>query len=288
MKMTYHQVSQTTEESFRVIELRGPHYKCTWHFHPEYQLGIVLKGAGHRIVGDNIAPLEVGDVSLLGPNLPHAWQFESVPHKRGEELHGVVVYFKEDSLGPDFFTRPEAQRIARLLKRSTAGLQALGRTRRAVAPLLESLPKAEGMQRVIVLLQILHLFAQSDEVVPICSAGFMPKGPDKDGERLRRICDLIQQRIAEPLHRDEIAREAHFSPAAFSRFFKARTGKTFHDFVTELRVGRACRLLGEQELNVTEIAYACGFTNIASFNRSFRREKSAAPTEYRRKMLAMN
>jgi AraC-like DNA-binding protein len=288
MKMTYHHVPQTAEESFRVIELRGPHYHCTWHFHPEYQLGIVLKGSGHRIVGDNIAPLEEGDVSLLGPNLPHAWQFEHMPHKPGRELHGVVVYFREDSLGADFLQRPEAQRIARLLKRSTTGLQALGRTRRAAAPVLEALPQATGMARVIGLLRILDLFAESDEVVPICSAGFMPKGPDQDGERLRRICELIQQRIAEPLHRDEIAKEAHFSPAAFSRFFKARTGKTFHDFVTELRVGRACRLLGEQELNFTEITCACGFTNIASFNRSFRRAKRAAPTEYRRKLLALN
>lgn len=287
MKMTYHQVPATTEESFRVIEIRGPKYHCTWHFHPEYQLGIVLKGAGHRIVGDNIAPLEAGDVSLLGPNLPHAWQFESTPGRR-EELHAVVVYFKEDSFGADFFRRPEAQRIQSLLRRASTGLQPLGRTRREVSRLLEAMPQADGFQRVLTLLQILHLLAQSDELVPICSPGFMPKGPDRDGERLRRICDLIQQRLAEPINRDEVARMAHFSPSAFSRFFRARTGKTFHDFVTELRIGRACRLLSERELTVTEIAFACGFTSIASFNRSFRRNKKAAPTEYRRKLLALN
>ncbi|MDP3072892.1 MAG: AraC family transcriptional regulator [Opitutaceae bacterium] len=287
MKMTYHQIPPSSEESFNVLELRGPHYHCTWHFHPEYQLGIVLKGAGHRIVGDSIAPLEVGDVSLLGPNLPHAWQFESAT-RPGQELHAIVVYFKENSLGAEFFARPEAQRILRLLKHSSVGLQVLGRTRRVVTPLLESIPRAEGFQRVITLLQILHCLAKSEEVVPICSPGFMPKGPDRDGERLRKICELIQERLAEPLHRDEVAKQAHFSPAAFSRFFKKRTGKTFHDFVAELRVGRACRLLSEQELNVTEIAYACGFSNIASFNRSFRRAKQAAPTEYRKKLLAMN
>jgi AraC-like DNA-binding protein len=270
-----------------VMELRGPHYHCTWHFHPEYQLGIVLQGAGHRIVGDNIAPLEAGDISLLGPNLPHAWQFEN-DSRAPRELHAVIVYFKEDALGPEFFRRPEAQRIQRLLQRSSTGLQILGRTRREVARLLEALPRLEGFARVLSLLQMLHLLAQSEEVVPICSAGFMPRGPDRDGERLRRICDLIQQRLAEPLHRDEIAKQAHFSPSAFSRFFKARTGKTFHDFVTELRVGRACRLLGEQELSVTEIAFACGFTSIASFNRSFRRAKNAAPTAYRRHLLALN
>jgi|694.fasta_scaffold36213_2 AraC-like DNA-binding protein len=287
MKLSYHQVPATAEESFRVLELRGPHYRCTWHFHPEYQLGIVLQGAGHRIVGDSIAPLEAGDISLLGPNLPHAWQFETAADRR-RELHGVIVYFKEDAFGPEFFRRPEAQRIRRLLGRASTGLQALGRTRRQVAPLLEALPRAEGFQRILALLQILHLLAQSEEIVPICSAGFMPKGPDRDGERLRRICDLIQQRLAEPLPRDEVARQANFSPAAFSRFFRARTGKTFQAFVRELRVGRACRLLAEHELNITEVAYACGFSNLASFNRCFRRAKRANPTEYRRRLLALN
>jgi AraC-like DNA-binding protein len=281
MKMTYHQVPPSVHESFRVLELRGPHYQCTWHFHPEYQLGLVLKGVGHRIVGDSVAPLEVGDVSLLGPNLPHAWQFEA-PARSGQELHAIVVYFKEDAFGPEFFARPEAQRILRLLKRTGGGLQALGRTRREASQSMEALPSAEGFARVILLLEILQCLAQSEEVVPICSTGFVPKGPDKDGERLRKICDLIQQRLAEPLSRDEIAAQSHLSPAAFSRFFRARTGKTFHDFVNELRVGRACRLLGEGELNITEVAHACGFASLASFNRIFRRAKAVNPTLYRR------
>lgn len=287
MKMSYHQVSQTAAESFRVIEIRGSHHACTWHFHPEYQLSIVLAGMGHRIIGDNIAPLELGDVSLLGPNLPHAWQFET-PHKSSQQIHAIIAYFKEGSFGPDFFRLPEAQSVARLLQRSATGLQALGRTRREIAAKLQDLPKIEGFRRLLRLLEILHLFASSEEVVPICSAGFVPRTPDKDGERLRRICEAIQQRLAEPLHRGEIARLAHLSPGAFSRFFKARTGKTFHEFVGELRVGRACRLLAEQELNVTEIASACGYANVTSFNRVFRRTKRTSPTEFRRKLLVMN
>lgn len=288
MKVTYHQVTQTAQESFRVIELRGPTYKCTWHFHPEFQIGLVVKGSGHRIVGDSIAPLEEGDLSLLGPNLPHAWQFEGATDGRQRELHGIIVYFQESSLGADFLARPEAERIKRLLARAALGLQVRGRTQRAAAELLQRMPGHEGFQRVIDMLQLLHLLAESEELLPISSPGFAPGKADHEGERLRRVCELIQQRIAEPLRRDEIAAAAHFSPAAFSRFFRARTGKTFHDFVTELRIGRACRLLGAHEMNVTEVALACGFASIASFNRAFRRAKKLNPTEYRRKVEAMN
>jgi AraC-like DNA-binding protein len=288
MKVTYHQVTPAPQESLRVLELRGPSYHCTWHFHPEYQLGLVLQGAGHRIVGDNIGPLEAGEVSLLGPNLPHAWQFDEPATRRDRELHCVIVYFKEDFLGADFLKRPEVERIRRLLKRAAVGLQVRGKTRRAAAALLQAMPAHEGFQRVLDLLQLLHLLAGSEELVPICSAGFLPRLPDQGGERLRKVCELIQERLAEPLHRDEVAKAAHFSPGAFSRFFKARTGKTFHEFVTELRIGRACRLLGEHELNVTEVALACGFANVASFNRAFRRAKQVNPTQYRRKLRALN
>jgi AraC-like DNA-binding protein len=288
MKVAYHQVTQTAQESFRVMELRGPGYQCTWHFHPEFQIGLVLQGAGHRIVGDNISPLEAGDLALLGPNLPHAWQFEASASGVRRELHAVIVYFREDSLGADFLQRPEAAAIRRLLQRAATGLSVRGRTRRAAAALLTAMAAHEGFQRVLDLLQLLHLLAGSDELVPICSAGFLPKLPDQNGERLRKVCELIQERIAEPLHRDEIAKLAHFSPGAFSRFFKARTGKTFHDFVTELRIGRACRLLSEHEMNVTEVALACGFANVASFNRSFRRAKKVNPTEFRKRMPALN
>ena len=288
MKITYHQVTQTAQESLRVIELRGPTYKCTWHFHPEFQIGLVVKGSGHRIVGDNIAPLETGDLSLLGPNLPHAWQFEGAPAGRQRELHGIIVYFQEGFLGSDFLKRPEAERIKRLLARAAVGLQVRGRARRAAAELMQQMPAHEGFQRVLDLLQLLQLLAESEELVPISSAGFVEKPSEQEGERLRRVCELIQQRLGETLRRDEIAAAAHFSPAAFSRFFKARTGKTFQEFVTELRIGRACRLLGGHEMNVTEVALACGFANIASFNRAFRRVKKANPSSFRKQLEAMN
>ena len=122
MKVAYHQVTQPAEESFRVLEVHGTNHPCSWHFHPEYQLGLLLKGSGHRIVGDNIAPLQVGDISLLGPDLPHAWQFEQGAEARAPEVHAIIVYFREDSLGADFFARPEAAAVRRLLQRAAVGL----------------------------------------------------------------------------------------------------------------------------------------------------------------------
>ncbi|MCB1076538.1 MAG: AraC family ligand binding domain-containing protein [Verrucomicrobiae bacterium] len=241
MKVLYHQVAKTADESFRVLEVRGSNHPCSWHFHPEYQLGLFIGGAGHRIVGDDISPLEAGEVSLLGPNLPHVWQFEETAVPSAPEVHAIIVYFREDSLGSDFFAQPEAADIRRLLNRAATGLIVRGTTLDPVTRLIRELPGLRGFQRVLHLLQILHLLANSEAVDPICSPGFMRDLPTQEGERLRSVCKLIQQRISEPLCRYEIAAAANFSPAAFSRFFKAHTGKTFQEFVAELRLGRASR-----------------------------------------------
>jgi AraC-like DNA-binding protein len=285
MKITYHQVTKAAQETLRVLEIRGSTFKCTWHFHPEFQLGLVIEGSGHRIVGDNIAPLAPGDLALLGPNLPHAWQFED---GRSTGLHGIVVYFDETVLGADFMQRPEAAHVKRLLARARLGLQIRGRTGRAAAEIIRQMPAHTGLQRVIDLLQVLHLMAESEELVPIASPGFVDEKPAIDGEKLRRVCEHIQQRITEPLRREEFAALAHLSPGAFSRYFKARTGTTFQDFVNDLRIGRACRLLESPDMNITEVAMACGFANVASFNRAFRRTKKMNPTEFRRQLVAMN
>ena len=286
MKVAYHQVVQPSDTSFRVLEVRGSNHPCSWHFHPEFQLGLLLSGSGHRIVGDDIAPIAAGDLSLLGPNLPHVWQFEK--KRTASNVHAIIVYFREDSLGADFFQHPEASAIRRLLKRCSTGIAVKGRTRREVSNKMQELVKHSGFQRIIDLLDILHRLSVSEELLPICSAGFTAQLPDVEGERLQRVCAYIQDHIAEPIKRDDAAATANLSPGAFSRFFKARTGKTFHEFVNELRVGRACRLLSEHEMNVTEVAFACGFSNVASFNRTFRREKNQSPTAFRRHLQTLN
>jgi AraC-like DNA-binding protein len=137
---------------------------------------------------------------------------------------------------------------------------------------------------VLDLLALLHLLAGSSELTTLCSTGFQPLAAELEIERLRRVCEYIQTHHSEPIDRDAIAAIAHLSPSAFSRFFKMHTGKTFRDFVTEVRVGHACRMLVEAEDNVTEIALRCGFADGSTFDRSFRRTKKMSPTQFRRQV----
>src|ERR1035437_9797110 len=139
----------------------------------------------------------------------------------------------------------------------------------------------KGMDRVLQFLQILAALAGSEDCEPIASPGFAANASLFDQERMDRVFQFLNGKVGEPVRLSEAARIVNLSEGAFSRFFRMHTGKTFPEFVNELRIGRACTLLMEDNLNITEVAYECGFTNLSNFNRQFLRLKGLSPREFR-------
>jgi AraC-like DNA-binding protein len=271
-------------ESFHCELLQGPSYNATWHFHPEFQITLVLKSSGYRLVGDNITPLEPGDLVLVGANLPHVWKQDETQKGSGNRVHAVIVRFLENFLGPGFLEAPEVEPVRQLLKRASRGLHIKGRLRDKVAAELERLCDARGMDRIVRLLYILDQLANSEGLTPIASAGFMPKLSVEDHARVDRVITFIHSHLAEPIDREVVAEQAHMSAGAFSRFFKLRTGKTLPQYINELRVGRACRLLANEQIKVIDLAWESGFRNLANFNRCFRDITKLTPREYRQQL----
>jgi len=283
MKPVFEKTPRAQWESFHCEVVRGRSYNAAWHFHPEFQITLVIKSCGHRLVGDNISPLHPGDLVLLGSNLPHVWQQDEI--RRGNPVnavHAIVIRFLETFAGRDFLEIPEMESVRRLLRRSARGLQITGATREIVAEKIRRLPDATGLERISGLLSILATLARSKELKPIASPGFLPVLESSDQNRMQRVCNYINAHLAETIDRACVARESHLSEGAFSRFFKLRTGKTLPQYVNELRVGRACRLLAEEDAKITDIALECGFTNLANFNRRFLEITKLTPRDYRR------
>jgi AraC-like DNA-binding protein len=285
MKPAFERTPQREWESFHCEVLRGASYNATWHFHPEYQLTLVLKSRGYRLVGDNLTPLRPGDLVLVGANLPHVWREEVNRNGTHLVVHAIIVRFLGTCLGRDFLDIPEARPVRRLLKRAQRGLHITGPTRDVVAAKLKRLPGRSGLERVAELLSILETLAQSEDLQAIASAGFVPHLSGTDQDRVGRVIDFIHEHLDEPIDRAAVAAQAHLSAGAFSRFFKLRTGKTLPQYVNELRVGRACHLLAEEKLKVGDLALESGFRNLANFNRRFRAITRMTPNEYRRRLL---
>lgn len=274
-------VPKSDQESFHCEVVRGTSYGAQWHFHPEYQITLALKGRGHRVVGDSLAPLVAGDLVLVGSNLPHVWHQDQGKASSKDTVHAIVIRFLSDFLGDEFLHSPEMDSIRRLLKQSARGLHVRGATCMEATARIKRLAESKGFSRVIELLALLDLLSHSKDLKPLSSPNFAPELKGGDQDRMERVLHYIHSHLTEPIDRDEVATRASLSPGAFSRFFKTRTGKSLPQYVNELRIGRACSILAEGDAKVSDIALDSGFENLANFNRQFRSITGMMPRQYR-------
>ena len=169
-----------------------------------------------------------------------------------------------------------------MVARAALGIRVEGATRDEVEALMLRIPEEHGLPRVVTVLSILQKIAVSSTCHTIASRGFAPELDPEDELRVNKVAQYIQGHLDETIYLESLAELVHLSPGAFSRFFKARTGKTVPSFINELRIGRACRLLAETDFAITEIAFSCGFPNLANFNRQFLRRNNMPPRDWRR------
>jgi AraC-like DNA-binding protein len=266
-----------------VKDLVEPYFDPYWHFHQEYQLFVVIRGSGTRFVGDNISSFQAGDLVLSGPNLPHLWRCEEsfFLTAKPAATRGIVVYFRGDLLGSSIRQSEEGEKLGRLLELSRRGLQVVGPLRHTLQAQLMELPELSGFSQVLQLLQILHQMSESEAVQPIASLGYVPMLRPADTERLNRVQSYLFQHYRSRISLTEAAAIAHMSPSAFSRYFQQRTHKKFSQFVSELRIGHACKLLQAGQSNISEIAFASGFPTLSNFNKQFRAITGQTPSAYR-------
>jgi AraC-like DNA-binding protein len=276
-------VNQTTG-SFTVKELHDPYFDPNWHFHPEYQLFLVLEGTGTRFIGDSIQHFEAGDLVFTGPNLPHLWRSDAI-YFRGNpdcQVQGIVVYFDANFLGPDFFNKPEMFGLKNLLQQSERGLEVTGYTREILTHQIKALRQLSGFDRILVLLEILHTLARANNYNLLSSRGFTNTFKSSDTPRMQQVHDYVLTNFKNGISLETVAAVASMSPSAFCRYFKARANKTFYDFVSEIRIGHACKLLIEEKLAVTQICYECGYKTLSNFNNQFKTITGLSPLQYQK------
>ncbi len=272
----------------------GKHFSCeyladdhTWHYHPELELTWIMRSSGTRYVGDSIMPYQRNDLVLLGSNVPHCWHNSS--RRDAPEL--VVLQFRPESLGIDFLRLPETQHITRLFSRAAAGLHVDGRTAEQVMELMADISEKSHIDRLLRLLEILNILAQSRELTPLASAGFQHQNSLSkiSRQRIEFIDRYVRENLQCDIDQAEVAERVRLSPTAFSRFFHDATKQTFVRYVNEVRINAVCRRLAEGRGTITEIALNCGYNNIANFNRQFLAIKGMNPSQYlerRRSLVA--
>lgn len=250
------------------------------HTHEEFELNFIKDGKGvKRVVGDHIGQIDDLELVLVGPNLQHGW----FKHKcQNDKISEITIQFHRDLFDEKFLKRNQMGFIRKMFERSLRGILFSPETIKQIAPQLIAITQKHGFDSVLDLMSILHDLSISRNARILSDLSFNnTETISYNSRRIETAMHYLNSNFDKQVTLAEAARLAAMSEVAFSRFFKARTGKTFVDTLTEIRLGHASRMLIETTQGVTEVAYKCGFNNISNFNRLFKKKKHCTPKEFR-------
>ena len=265
-----------------------PNFGTTWHYHPELELHYIIKGEGIRFIGNNISNFSAGEIILLGENLPHTWRCreEYFQPESGLNVEAIVIQFRPDCLGEHFLSLPEAHLIPQLYEKAKTGIVIKGKTRERLASLMRQAVKATDLDRIIQLLNILKLLAEAEEISHIAlPKQFLPESNEYATLRLNKVCSYTLSNYKKEISLEEVSSISNLSVTSFCRYFKMMTKMTYYNFLTQIRISQACRLLIDDNYPTNVVCFECGFNNVSNFYRHFKRITGLTPLEYKRSYL---
>lgn len=271
-------------EVFAVRVTALPFFSSEFHFHEECQLVYVIQSQGKRIIGDSIEPFASDEVVLLGPQIPHVWYNDKHYFEhQASEIHArsIALFFNEEKILRELSMFAPVHKLEAVLRKARRGMKFEGHTKEMLKELLQQISMKEGLDRVITLLNIFKILDQSVEYQLLASEGYTNKYLSNDKERIDKVFHFIFENFRQDISLNDVAAIANMNRQAFCRYFKSRTQKTFVEFLNEVRISHACRLLTESNQAVANLAYDCGFNSITNFNRIFKEIKGISPRQFR-------
>ncbi len=251
-----------------------------WHFHPEYELVLNIKSNGTRIVGDSVELFDHYDMVLVAGNIPHSWNYYkhdiTLPEK-----HGIVVHFRESSLGENLLVQHEMECVKELLKLAERGIGFSTEEARKAEKYLVQMVNNKGIDKMIDFFNVLKILCQSEKKVLLCSENYKQAYDERGNKKMAKVYTYIRDNYFKQIPLKQIAKIAEMSPMAFSRFFKRNCGAGFIEYLNRVRTNKACYLLRETEYHIRDIAAECGFISISNFNKQFRKSEGLSPRDYR-------
>ncbi|HTF11760.1 MAG TPA: AraC family transcriptional regulator [Asanoa sp.] len=276
MRPSLERVPSSPHQSWHLGVRAEPRFGFDWHYHPEYELTLIVAGEGRRYVGDRVADYGPGDLVLVGGDTPHTWESAAAGWHEA-----VTLQFQHDAFGTGFFERPEFHDTARMLAGARHGLRFTGTGAEAAAATMVAIASLAPARRTVALLDILVSLAE--QPVETLATRSLVTGVDAAARgRLDRVIGMIRRDYADEVSVGRAADLVAMTPDAFSRFFRRQIGRTFTDYVNDVRLAEASRQLVESDAAVSAIAVACGYPNLSHFNRRFRAQTGMSPREFRR------
>jgi AraC-like DNA-binding protein len=281
--MKLHLIDRSTpsDTSFTAKVNEGSNFLKLWHYHPELELVVILKSEGNCFIGDGIEKFEPDDVFLIGENTPHMWlNHESYFNEESALIaKSIAVHFKKDFLGNHFFETPEMLHLSELFEIARFGIKFSNLEKQQIEE-IQGMLSLDGFNKTVTFLNILNRLSSHKEYKLLASSGYIKSFKVKTNKTLDKVYAYIFKNFNKGISLEEVAKIANMNPTAFSRLFKRVNGKPFSRYLSEIRIGYACKLLLEQKANISEVCYEVGFNNISNFNRQFKIIMACNPSEY--------
>jgi AraC-like DNA-binding protein len=275
-------------ESSMVVKGDAIAWNNPWHYHPEIELLYCIKGRGTNFVGNCIRSIEEGELLLFGSNLPHTRQRDKNYYTQYPDdiPESVVVQFRHDFLGEHFFDLKEFAHIKELLEQARRGIKFTGKTHLSVTEKLKAMHKSMSTtRRILILLEVLDELAHSEETLFLNTLDYKSAAHEKASQRINKVYLYTIEHFREPISLADVASLTNHSIPSFCRYFKARTRKSYFQYLTEIRIAYACELLMEANWDVNEVCYKSGFNNLSNFHKQFKRIMKLTPSQYQKQGL---
>jgi AraC-like DNA-binding protein/mannose-6-phosphate isomerase-like protein (cupin superfamily) len=266
----------TKENAIHAFAFEMSFFEFKWHYHPEFELTLILKGNGMRLVGDSYLPFQAGDLVLVGSGIPHTWESDTNSH---ETVEAIVIQFSEDFIA-NYMNSEVFYKIKKLLQTSVRGLFFSYQLSTDIEKQLMTIATEKGVKQITALLNVLNDLTFGN-YEPLASAFYSPKNSKENETRINTVFNYIKQNEASTILLEQAAASIHLTTGAFCKFFKRMTGKTFSDYVNEIRIDNSCTLITQTDKTIAQIAIESGFENQTYFNRVFLKKKNCTPKQFR-------
>ncbi|MEL1240770.1 AraC family transcriptional regulator [Flavobacterium flavipallidum] len=262
------------------------HFSYPLHFHSEYEIIYIEEGTGTRFLGNNIAQFSAGNILLIGSNLPHFMKSDDIYHSENSNLRvkGTIIQFEKDFMYYSINHYPHFIKIKKLLQDSLRGIYFSSVNSPKLKDLLSKLPLENGLNQLMLFLELLKEMSETSNRQIISTSDFINE-TIYDTARIDKIISYLNKNYTRHISLEEIASFAAMNAAAFCRYFKSKTGKSFKNYILDMRMGYACKLLIMEDISISDISSQCGFESISHFNKTFKKSLGYIPTQYRKTML---
>lgn len=272
----------TEKDCLFIAERYKTKFNYPLHQHKDFELNFVEHASGaQRIVGDSVEEIGEYDLVLIGgENLEHTWEQGRC---NSGEIHEITIQFPSSLFNQEILAKNQFRTIKSMLERASLGLSFPMSAIIRVYNIITKMPHDNGSYgQVLDFMLLMYELSLVENSKVLASSSFSNAGRvSYESDRIAVTKNYISEHFSEDISLTKLAELACMTPSAFSRFFKVKTGVTLSDYIIDVKLGHAARLLVDSPKNIAEICFECGFNNQSNFNRIFKTKRGLTPREFR-------